>query len=220
MDERQYVIYWSLEKKKGQRWLKWGWVEKIQLTEWGMPPDLLPVPRTRWRRHTRSALGWRQSFCKRSSWETCTCDYRTSGHGPRVDAEDSGTGRRCSHCWAWPAFPPGRWCQPQCGQLQRNPRNFSTTELVCWAPSLGSIKERLRSRCINPLFYTGKHCPAQNGTHLVEPFLFSGLPFSLVDCQKTVPSSALCFGCCHPVMSGMASTRKLSWMVFVPTIAI
>lgn len=47
---------------------------------------------------------------------------------------------------------------PNVGSCKRNPRNFSATELVCWTPSLGSIKGKPRSCCTKPLLTFGKHC--------------------------------------------------------------
>lgn len=47
---------------------------------------------------------------------------------------------------------------PNVGSCKRNPRNFSAIELVCWTPSLGNIKGKLRSCCTNPLLTFGKLC--------------------------------------------------------------
>ena len=181
-----------------------------------MPFEHLPVQRTRCRRHTRRAPEWRRSFCKRSSLETCTCDYRTSGHEPRADAEDSGTGIRRSRCWAWPASPPGHWCQLQCGQLQRNPRTSSVKELALWAPSLGSVWLRLRSRFMYLLFYTWKTLVGLAEVVFARWGLSSLVGFPSPTSQKTAPSFTLCFECCPSRLPGMASIcRSLSLTVFV-----
>lgn len=45
---------------------------------------------------------------------------------------------------------------PNVGSCKRNPRSFLVTDLVCRAPSLESVKGRLRSWCTNPLLYIWK----------------------------------------------------------------
>lgn len=81
---------------------------------------LLPVRKIRWRRRTRSAPGWRRSFCRRSNAGICTFGCRTSARGPAGGAVGSGTERRRNRWTSRPASPPDHWCPHRCLPLQRS----------------------------------------------------------------------------------------------------